>query len=168
MEQVGHRLPVDVPRVRGQRRVDVGVSIHPHDAQLPNRRRVPVDGTDRQAEDGKHKQEVSRWRADTWNLRPDFLFLCGLTCGLRPAPPPCARPPSPLAPPVTASGWRHPPPSRSSASPGARRGTCPRTSGSHNPSLHSLHTHTIIAGFLVPTVQHYQLRRFPACSLCEH
>lgn len=59
MEQVGHGLPVDVSRVRGQRRVDVGVGVHPHDAQLPDCRRVTVDRADRQTEDGNQKQDVS-------------------------------------------------------------------------------------------------------------
>lgn len=50
VEEVGHGLPVDVSGGRGQRRVDVGVGVDPHDAQLPDRRRVTVDRTNRQTD----------------------------------------------------------------------------------------------------------------------
>lgn len=57
VEKVGHGLSVDVPGGRAERRVDVGVGVHPHHAHAPpHRRRVAVDGADGQAEG-----HVTRW-----------------------------------------------------------------------------------------------------------
>ena len=71
MEQVGHGLSVDVSRGRGQRRVDVGVSIDPNNAQLPDRHGVTVDGADRQTE-----PEDTKTPLDTWTqLRLSLIIL---------------------------------------------------------------------------------------------
>lgn len=59
MDQVRHRLPVQVSCVRAQRRVDVGVGIDPDDAQLPDGCRVAVDGTDGQTEGGSGETVTS-------------------------------------------------------------------------------------------------------------
>lgn len=50
VEKVRHGLSVDVSSGRGQRRVDVGMSIDPHHAKLPDRRSVTMDGADGQTE----------------------------------------------------------------------------------------------------------------------
>lgn len=50
MEKVRHGLSVDVSSGRGQWRVDVGMSIDPHHAKLPDRRSVAMDGANGQTE----------------------------------------------------------------------------------------------------------------------
>lgn len=58
MEEEGHRLSVEVSRGCGQRRVNVGVGVDPHDGQPPDRRGVAVDGADGQTE---RVQTEARW-----------------------------------------------------------------------------------------------------------
>lgn len=59
MQQVRHRLSVHVSRRGGQRRVDVGVGVDPNDTQVSHRRRVTVNGADRQTEEKKAKVKVA-------------------------------------------------------------------------------------------------------------
>lgn len=51
MQQVGQRLPVEVARTRGERRVDVSVGVDPQDAQRPDGGPVTVDGADGETEE---------------------------------------------------------------------------------------------------------------------
>lgn len=67
MEEVGHGLSVDVSGGRGQRRVNVGVGVDPHDRQLPHCRGVTVDGAD-----GQTEQQNTHGRSDPLALLPWF------------------------------------------------------------------------------------------------
>lgn len=48
MEEVRQGLPVDVPRVGRQRRVDVGMGINPQDAQLSQSSSMTMNRADSQ------------------------------------------------------------------------------------------------------------------------
>lgn len=74
MEEVGHRLSVDVSSGCGQRRVDVSMGVHPHHLQRPDRRCVPVDGAD-----GQTVQQGSKGKKSLKNHNVHcltFLFNC--------------------------------------------------------------------------------------------